>query len=262
MSTFALITGASAGLGKEFAKLFAADGHGVVLVARRKDELELLARELSAKHGVHAVVVARDLAQRESAREIFEEVQRQELEIEFLVNNAGFGSNGSFVEQDIERELHMLDVNVKSLVELTYLFLPQMLNRRSGRVLNIGSTAGFQPGPFMATYYASKAFVNSFSEALAFELKGTGVTVTLSCPGATATEFSRSAGSDNTALFRTPGSLAEPGQVAREAYRAMLAGKPSVIHGFKNQASVQALRVSPHSLAIAVAAKLNRPLRS
>jgi uncharacterized protein len=262
MTTFALITGASAGLGKEFAKLFAADGHGVVLVARRKDELEALGRELEAAHGTKAVVIARDLAERSSPRQIYDEVQAQGLEIEFLVNNAGFGSNGPFVELDIQRELDMVDVNIKSLIELTYLFLPQMLNRRSGRVLNIGSTAGFQPGPFMATYYASKAFVNSFTEALAFELKGTGVTVTLSCPGATATEFSSSAGSENTALFRAMGGVADAASVAREAYRGMKASKPSMVHGFKNQAGVQALRVSPHSLVIAIAAKLNRPVRS
>lgn len=260
MTTFAVVTGASSGIGKELAKLFAADGHGVVLVARRHAELEVLARELSAAHGVPAVVVARDLGERQSPGRIFEAVRAQGAEVEFLVNNAGFGSNGAFVEQDVERELQMIDVNVKALVELTHLFLPGMLNRRNGRILNIGSTAGFQPGPFMATYYASKAFVNSFSEALAFELKGTGVSVTLSCPGATATEFSSSAGTDNTALFRA--SLADAASVAREAYRAMRAGKPSIIHGFKNQAGVQALRVSPHSLVIAIAAKLNRPLRS
>jgi short-subunit dehydrogenase len=260
MTTFAVVTGASSGIGKELAKLFAADGHGVVLVARRKDELEVLARDLSAKQGVPAIVVARDLAERETPAKVFEAVRAQSVDVEFLVNNAGFGSNGAFVEQDIERELKMIDVNVKALVELTYLFLPAMLNRRSGRILNIGSTAGFQPGPFMATYCASKAFVNSFSEALAFELKGTGVTVTVSCPGATATEFSSAAGTDNTALFRA--SVADAATVAREAYRAMQAGKASIIHGFKNQAGVQALRVSPHSLAIAIAAKLNRPLRS
>lgn len=260
MTTFAVVTGASSGIGKEFARLFAADGHGVVLVARRKEELEVLARELSATHGVPAIVIACDLGERGSAARVFEAVRGQEAEVEFLVNNAGFGSNGAFVEQDIERELQMIDVNVKALVELTHLFLPSMLNRRKGHILNIGSTAGFQPGPFMATYYASKAFVNSFSEALAFELKGTGVSVTLSCPGATATEFSSSSGSDNTALFRA--SVADAASVAREAYRAMRAGKSSIIHGFKNQASVQALRVSPHSLVIAIAAKLNRPLRS
>ncbi|MFZ5896621.1 MAG: SDR family NAD(P)-dependent oxidoreductase [Myxococcota bacterium] len=262
MTTFAVITGASAGLGKEFAKLFAADGHGVVLVARRKDELEALGRALEASHGTKAVVMAHDLAERSSARHIYEEVLAQGLDVEFLVNDAGFGSNGAFVELDIERELHMVDVNVKALMELTYLFLPRMLNRGGGRILNIGSVAGFQPGPFMATYYASKAFVNSFSEALAFELKGTGVSVTLSCPGPTATEFSSSAGNDNSTMFRAIGGVADPSRVAREAYRAMLAGKSSIVHGLKNQAGVQALRVSPHSLAIAIAAKLNRPARS
>ena len=193
--TTALITGASAGLGIEFAKLFAGDRHDVVLVARRRDRLEEVGATLAKAHGVKTHVVAADLGAAGGWQSVVDEVNRLGLEIDFLVNNAGFGSNGRFVEMDLAREIEMVQVNVIALMGLTRAFVPGMIARNRGRVLNIGSTAGFQPGPFMATYYASKAFVNSFTEALWFELRGTGVTATVSCPGATATEFSSVAGS-------------------------------------------------------------------
>lgn len=259
MSTFAVVTGASAGLGREIAKLFARDGHGVVLVARRKDELDALAAELGSLHRVSTLVVAADLSDPGASRHIHATVSKAGLDVEFLVNNAGFGSNGRFCELDPGRELGMVEVNVTSLVHLTRLFLPAFVDKRRGRVLNIGSTAGFQPGPYMATYYASKAFVNSFTEALAFELQGTGVTATLSCPGATATEFSTVAGNDKTALFKSS-TAADAATVAREAYDAMKAGRRMVVHGFKNKAGVHALRVSPRAAVLAIAAKLNRPV--
>src|SRR5580704_10536671 len=219
MAKTALITGASAGLGLELAQLFAADKHDVVLVARRRDQLEALATRLAAEQGVVARVIAADLADPGAPQRIVDELRRRNIEVEFLVNNAGFGTTGPFVERDLLRELAMLQVNVASLVHLTGLLLPAMISRKSGRVLNLGSTAGFLPGPFMAVYYASKAFVNSFTEALAVELEGTGVTATVSCPGATATEFSQVAGNDQSALFKT--NVMGAGDVARDAYRAM-----------------------------------------
>jgi short-subunit dehydrogenase len=251
----ALITGASSGLGAEYARLFAADKHGVVLVARRRDRLEALARDLRSTHGVSAEVVAADLSTREGPVRVIEEVRRAGVEIDFLVNNAGFGASGAFVDLDLARELEMIQLNVTSLVALTRAFLPAMVARRSGRILNVGSTAGFPPGPFMAVYYASKAFVNSFTEALSYELRGTGVTATVSCPGATATEFADVAGSARSLLFRL--GAASAATVARQGYRAMMKGKPMVIHGLKNKLTVQALRVSPRSLARAIAASLN-----
>ena len=257
MSSYAIITGASAGLGREFAKLFAADHHGVVLVARRKGELEALKAELEGAYKIDAMVIACDLAEPGAARNVADEVKASGHDVEFLVNNAGFGTNGSFWELDEAREIGMVELNVTALVALTRLFLPAMVKKGRGRILNIGSTAGFQPGPFMATYYASKAFVNSFTEALAFELKGTGVTATVSCPGATATEFSTVAGTDKSALFKA--GAASAATVAREAYDAMRAGKPRIVHGFKNKAGVQALRVSPRATVVAIAAKLNKP---
>lgn len=256
MKGTALITGASAGLGREFARLFANDGHDVILVARRRDRLEDLARELGAAPGVQAHVLAADLAEPGAAGRIVDEVRGRGLRVDFLVNNAGFGGTGGFADASPQRELGMIQVNVTALVELTRLLLPDMLRRGRGRVLNMGSTAGFQPGPFMATYYASKAFVNSFTEALAYELSGTGVTATLSCPGATDTEFAGHAGNANSLLFRL--GAADSVSVAREAYQAMLAGRRMVVHGVTNKIGVQALRVGPRALVLALAARLNR----
>jgi uncharacterized protein len=252
----ALITGASSGLGREFARLFAADGHDVILVARRRDRLEELAAELTGRHGLNAQVSTVDLADRSAPRRIFEEVRGKGVEIDYLVNNAGFGGTGAFAESDPKRELEMIQVDVTALVELTGLFLPSMVSRRRGRILNIGSTAGFQPGPFMATYYASKAFVNSFTEAIAYELEGTGVTATLSCPGATATEFAGHAGNDKSLLFRL--GAADSNRVASEAYRAMMAGQRLAIHGITNKIGVQALRASPRAAVLGLTARLNR----
>jgi short-subunit dehydrogenase len=256
MGSVALITGASSGLGTDFARLFARDGHDVVLAARRRDRLEALAAELSASHRVEAHVVPADLGDPAAPRRIHDEVGRLGLEVDYLVNNAGFGTTGAFAEADLRRQVEMVQVNVASLVELTGLFLPGMIARKRGRILNIGSTAGFQPGPFMATYYASKAFVNSFTDALAWELAGTGVTATVSCPGATATEFAGHAGNDTSLLFKL--GAADAAGVAAEAYRAMMAGKRMVVHGMLNKVAAQSVRVSPRSVALALAGRLNR----
>ena len=251
----ALITGASSGLGAEYARLFAAGKHGVVLVARRRERLEELARDLRSAHGIAVDVVPADLAARDGAARVVAEVERLGTPIDFLVNNAGFGASGAFADLDLGRALDMIQVNVTALVELTRALLPPMIARRSGRILNVGSTAGFPPGPFMAVYYASKAFVNSFSEALWYELRGTGVTATVSCPGATATEFAEVAGNSRSLLFRL--GAAPAATVAREGYRAMMKGKPMVIHGLRNKLTVQSLRISPRALTRSVAASLN-----
>ena len=185
-------------------------------------------------------MIAEDLADASAPERILYELQRRNVEIDFLVNNAGFGTTGPFPDSDLVRELAMVQVNVTSLVYLTRLFLPDMITRRSGRILNLGSTAGFQPGPFMAVYYASKAFVNSFTEALAFELKGTGVTATVCCPGATATEFGKVAGSADSRLFRMGTTSAR--DVALHAYRAMMAGKRMSLPGWRAKLGLQTLR--------------------
>jgi short-subunit dehydrogenase len=252
----ALITGASAGLGTEFAKLFARDKHDLVLVARRRDRLDALGQELTAAHGVRSTSLAADLMDPAAPGGVLAELERQGLAVDFLVNNAGFGTSGKFWELDAARERGMLEVNCTALVALTRALLPGMVARGRGRVLNIGSTAGFQPGPYMAGYYASKAFVNTFSEALAFELQGTGVTATLSCPGATATEFAAVAGNDRSRLFALGAMTAE--EVAREAYQAMHAGRPRVVHGFKNKLSAWTVGLTPRGLVTSIAARLNQ----
>lgn len=252
----ALVTGASAGLGAEFSWLFAADGHDVVLVARRRDRLEALAGKIEKKHGVRATVLPDDLADPKAPERIANELGARGIAIEFLVNNAGFGTTGPFAEADLGRELAMVQVNVTTLVHLTRLLLPAMITQKSGRILNIGSTAGFVPGPFMAGYYASKAFVNSFTQALRYELRGTGVTATVSCPGATATEFATVAGNDKSRLFKAT-TMGAP-EVAAHAYRAMMRGRPMAIPGLKNKLDLQTLRFAPRSTVVSIAASLNR----
>jgi hypothetical protein len=256
MGKIALVTGASAGLGTEFAKLLAAGGHDVVLVARRRDKLDELAADLEKRHSVRCHVVAEDLAERGAPERILAEVAKRNLTIEILVNNAGFATTGAFAESDTRRELDLIEVNVAALVHLTRLFLPGMIERKSGKILNVGSTAGFVPGPFMADYYASKAFVNSFTEALAVELRGTGVTATVSCPGATATEFARVAGNENSRLFKMGQMGAH--EVAKHAYDAMMRGRVVAIPGLKNKFSIQSLRFSPRAAARWLAGSLNR----
>jgi uncharacterized protein len=257
MSGVALITGASAGLGLELAKLFAKDKVDLVLVARRRDKLDALASELSKEHGVKVHVVAADLTDHAAPKAIFDQVTALGVPVDYVVNNAGFGSNGAFVELDAKREVEMVEVNVTALLHLTRLFLPGMVQRKRGRVLNVGSTAGFFPGPFMATYFATKAFVLSFTEALAFELEGTGVTATVLCPGATATEFAQVAGNDKSKLFQS--GVADAASVARAGYLGMKAGKVIAVPGAMNRLNVfLGPRLAPRGLIRKIAARLNR----
>jgi short-subunit dehydrogenase len=252
----ALVTGASAGLGAELSRLFAADGHDLVLVARRRENLEALAGELEKQHGIRATVMPEDLTDAGAPERIAKALGERGIDVEFLVNNAGFGTSGPFATADVGRELSMVAVNVTTLVHLTRLLLPAMIARKSGRILNLGSTAGFVPGPFMAGYYASKAFVNSFTQALAYELRGTGVTATVSCPGATATEFAAVAGTEKSRLFQAAAMGATV--VALHAYRAMMRGRPMAIAGLRNQLSIQSLRFAPRAMTVALAASLNQ----
>lgn len=251
----ALITGASAGIGRELSRQFAADGHDLVLVARRLPELTALCAELRERHGVNARALACDLSSPSALDGLLTELA--ELEVEYLVNNAGFGSVGAFAEQAPEREAAMVELNVSAVVRLTAVVLPGMLARGHGRILNIGSTAGFQPGPYMATYYATKAFVNSFSEALAHELRRSGVSVTVSCPGPTLSEFGAVSGVDKTRLFSM--GAVPAASVARAAYRAMQRGQAMSVHGFRNWLLVQVVRLSPRRIVRAVTGFLNRP---
>ena len=252
----ALVTGASAGLGLHFARVFARDGHDLVLVARRQDRLDQLATELSQAYGTRSTVIAADLTDPKTPLSIHEQLIRAGIEVDFLVNNAGFGNNGAFADHDVTRELDAVELNVKALTHLTGLVLPAMLARGSGRILNVASLAGFLPGPFMATYYASKAYVLSFTEALAHELRDTGITVTALCPGPTATEFAQVAGAERTQLFR---SVADAAAVARYGYRSMLRGRIIAIPGAKNKFAGLVLRTSPRKALRILAERLNKP---
>jgi len=253
----ALITGASSGLGVEFARLFARDGVNVVLVARRQDRLEALARELSEKHGVHARVHAADLQKSNEVARLCETLERDNVQVDFLVNNAGYGNLARFGSSDEATELGMVRLNIEAVVALTHRLVPGMLARKRGRILNLGSTAGFQPGPFMAVYYASKAFVNSFTESLSHELNGSGVTATVSCPGPTQTEFGKVAGNQKSKLFQM--AVMGAPKVAEEAYRAMMKGRPMVVHGARNRSAVGLARFAPRPWLRSMMATLNQP---
>jgi short-subunit dehydrogenase len=246
----ALVTGASGGIGFELARLFAADGHALVLVARSEDKLKALAAELSAKHGVEARVIASDLSRPEAPREIFGRLRADAVEVDALVNNAGFGTYGLFAETDLQKELDLLQVNVVALTHLTKLFLPGMIARRRGYVMQVASTAAFQPGPLMAVYYASKAYVLSLSEALANECEGTGVRISALCPGPTETGFVAAAGLGDSKLFDR--AVMDARTVAEAGYRGLLAGKTLVIPGLRNNLLARTVGMMPRKLVTKV----------
>ncbi|MBT3605409.1 MAG: SDR family oxidoreductase [Candidatus Latescibacteria bacterium] len=247
----ALITGASSGIGLELARIFAADGVDVILSARSEDKLQALARELVVQHSVKAEVVVSDLSVQDSAKTLYEAIKEKGWEVDYLVNNAGFGVFGEFAETKWEDEAAMLNVNVVALTHLTKLFMPYFIQRRSGRIMNVASTASFQPGPLMAAYFASKAYVLSFSEAISNELKGTGVTVTALCPGATETGFQSAAGATGSRLFETR-KLPTGADVAKYGYKAMQKGKRVAVHGVINKVLAQSNRFAPRSLSMAI----------
>ena len=254
----ALITGASGGIGEHLARRFAAGGFDLVLVARREDRLKGLGDELARAHGVTARAVAADLAEPDAARGVFERVEGMGLEVDVLVNNAGFAVSGPFAEAPERAELDLLRVNILALVHLTKLVLPGMLARRRGRVLNVASIAAYMPGPLMAAYYASKAFVLSFSEALAVEVAGSGVTVTALCTGSTATGFADAAGVQGSALFRS-GAM-DAATVAQAGYDGAMAGRRVVIPGRMNRLRGLVARLAPRRVSTAIALRLNRTL--
>jgi short-subunit dehydrogenase len=251
----ALITGASVGIGCDLAELFARDGHSLVITARNQAQLEELAAKIRSQHGVKADVIPQDLNEPDAAQKLFDQISARGIAIEFLVNNAGFGFHGPFAKSDLSQQLAMLQVNVVALTHLTRLFLPAMLERGSGRIMNVASTAAFVSGPFMAVYYASKAFVVSFSEAIAAEISGSGVTVTALCPGSTMTEFHKRAGIGQTPL--ATGKVMSSMEVAKIGYDAMMKGKRTVIAGIRNKVLIFGAKIAPRSVATGVARRLN-----
>jgi uncharacterized protein len=247
----ALVTGASSGIGIELARELARDGHDLVLSARRAAPMHALAAELEA-YGADSVVIPVDLSKPAAASELATAVESRALQIDVLVNNAGLGGVGRFDQLDPARISEMLQVNVVALTELTRLLLPGMVARRRGQVMLVASTAGFQPGPRMAVYFATKAYVLNLGEALTYELRGTGVTVTTLCPGATATEFFKVAGANEIALR----PMMSASEVARIGYRALKAGRRVAITGLLNRILAVGGRYGPHSITLPATAAL------
>ncbi len=244
----ALITGASSGIGYELTRLFARDGYDLVLVARRAEALDSSAMELRQRYGIRVTPIAKDLSEVSAANEIEQALESNAIAVDVLVNNAGVGLHGPFTQASLEDTLALLGVNIVTLTRLTHRLLSQMLQRHEGKILNVASTAAFQPGPLMAVYYASKAYVLSFSEALANELRGSGVTVTALCPGPTATHFQRRSGMTNTRLLGL--GMMDTKTVALAGYQGLMRGHRIVIPGLANRLLFLAVRWLPRAWVI------------
>lgn len=227
MNNVALITGASSGIGKDLAYVHAEKGKDLVIVARREEQLQKLKDEIEAKHKVSVKVIAKDLIMEGASKEIYDELEKEGIVVEYLINNAGFGGHGYFHEQDPDLQRNMITLNVTALTDMTRLFLPKMIERNSGRILNVASTAGYIPGPLQAVYFATKAYVLSLSQGIAGELMDTNVTSTALCPGAVKTEFAEQADLEDTPLFEKAKSSRS---VAEFGYHAMMKGKTDVIN--------------------------------
>jgi short-subunit dehydrogenase len=243
---FALVTGATSGIGLELAKLFAKDGYNLVITARDQAELDQTSRKLQAE-GIEVIAIAKDLFDREEAFSLYAEIKEKGIEIDVLVNNAGQGVYGKFDQTDIDRELSIIDLNIASLVVLTKCFLTDMVARNSGKILNLASVASKLPGPWQAVYHGTKAFVLSFTEAVREEVKDTDITITALMPGVTDTDFFNKADMQDSKAVQDEDAMADPADVARDGYEALMAGKDKVISGLKNKLQVAMSAVTPDS---------------
>ncbi len=244
---YALITGASSGLGIEFAKLLAKRKYPLILVARSVAPMEALASQLKKEEGIEVQVIACDLSRSENVKSLHQSISAKNWKVEILINNAGFGDFGTFHSANGDKLSQMMELNMISVTLLCRYFLPEMVARKAGRILNLASTAAFQPGPGMAVYYASKAYVLSLSEALSSELKGTGVTVTALCPGPTATGFAKAASLEKSNLFERVKPMGAS-EVAQKGIQAMFAGKAIEVTGLMNKIMVQSVRFTPRAV--------------
>lgn len=249
MNKIALITGASTGIGKEFAYIHAEGGGDLIIVARSKDKLNALKKEIEAKHKVSVTVITKDLTDSKAPKEIYDQVHDAGLTVDYLINNAGFGGLGKFHERDLATDLAMINLNISALTALTHLFLQDFVKRNEGKILNVSSTASLMPGPLQAVYYATKAYVTSFSNALAEELGKTNVTVTNLMPGATETEFGKVSGMDKTPLFDNTASARS---VAEDGYEGMINGDLDVISGLTltQKAMISMIPFSPKKILL------------
>jgi len=248
----ALITGASSGIGLELARFHASKGGDLVLVARNKSKLDEIKTELEKKYNISVYTIGKDLSVAKSAQEVHDQTTKQNIQIDYLINNAGFGDFGMFAESDLDKQLQMISVNITALTSLTHLYLPGMIKKGSGKILNVASTAAFQPGPTMAVYYATKAYVLHFSEAIANELKGSGVTVTALCPGATESGFQSAADMQESKLVKGK-KLPSAKEVALYGYKAMMNNRTVAIHGIMNYLMANSVRFAPRGMIVKVA---------
>jgi len=255
VSGWVLVTGATSGIGLALARRFAREGHGLVLVARSTGNLDKIGKDLTGSNGAPVRTIAKDLNSPGAAEAVFDELRRAAIAIEILVNCAGFGTSGLFADGDAATEREMMQLNMTALTDLTRLALREMIPRRSGRILNVASTAAFQPGPRMAVYYATKAYVLSFSEALANEVAGTGVTVSVLCPGPTRTGFGRRAKMESANVYRS--EVMEAGAVAEAGYRGVMSGKTVIVPGLRNKLLALSARLGPRGLVTAIARWMN-----
>jgi len=254
---YTLITGASSGIGYELAKIFAKNNHNLILVARRNEKLQELKDKLQREFKITIHTIQKDLSQPNSSQEIFEETLKNNLQVEILVNNAGFGARGEFQKIDWTTQSQMIQLNIHTLTNLTHLFLPQMLKNKSGKILNVASVAAFFPGPYMAVYYASKSYVLSLSSALSEELAGTGVTVTSLCPGPTDSEFQKVANVDKLPMFnliKIPSSQT----VAEFAYRELFSQTKIAVYGISNKIQTFCSRLLPYSILAKIVKRIQR----
>ena len=256
---YALITGATTGIGYELAKLFAQDNYNLVIVARSQDDLESKAQEFKQDYGVEVITIAKDLFKREEAFALCEEVSSRGVQVDVLVNDAGQGIYGLFQDNDIERELDIIELNISSTVIITKHFVKEMIARNSGKILNLASIASETPGPYQVVYHGTKAFVLSFSEGLRSELKDTDITVTALQPGPTDTDFFNKADMNDSKAVQDKDSLSDPADVAKDGYEALMAGKDKVVSGFKNKVQMALGNIIPDSMLAEQTKKQQEP---
>ena len=256
---YALVTGATSGIGKEIARLLAKDQYNLVIVARNQNELNSTANELKLESGVEVQTLAKDLFNRDAVFQVYDEVKAKGFEIDVLVNDAAQGQYGLFVDNDINRELDIIQLNISSVVILTKLFLKDMVARGAGKILNVASIAGKVPGPYQAVYHGTKAFVHSFNEAVRSEIKDTGVTLTSLLPGVTNTDFFRKAEMLDSKVAQDESSMADPADVAKDGYDALMAGDDMVISGLKNKVQIAMSNVTPDSMVAEMMKKQQEP---
>ncbi|EMT44998.1 SDR family NAD(P)-dependent oxidoreductase [Anoxybacillus flavithermus] len=249
-----LITGASSGIGYEFATRFAKEGYNIIAVARNKQKLDELKHQLEKAYGIAVWIYNKDLSNQNEVRDLYETLKNEQLDVHILVNNAGFGLYGEFVGTELQKELNMIDLNIKTLTHLTKLVVVDMVKRNEGKILNVASTAAFQPGPLMAVYYATKAYVLSFSEALSNELRHTNVTVSALCPGPTATEFADRANLKQSKLFKS--GVMDVKQVVEAGYEGVMNDKTVIIPGMANKLLAFSVRFMPRKFVTNIVRKV------